>query len=160
MLLTYFSHITFNITIFKGWTRSDFLQLSGILIGGLITIFLSLLNNKLTDKQRLDHRLQIDEVIGDELNNIRYNESSDKAQLYNTKLINKKYFTNNTRNIFWGYPYHAAGLYSANFDGLEFVTVIEEWEGKKYYKVGVVPYDRILGVKTDGDSSFNGLIFC
>lgn len=140
------------------WTRGDYLQLAGIVIAAIIAIVVFLLQRRLTDKQRLDHRLEVEHKAGDKLYDIRYKDHSSKVQLYNTKLLNKKYFTQNKRSRLWGYPYHAAELYAANFDGLEFVVEIEEIKKRKYYKVGVIPYEKILGIKPDGDDTFNGMI--
>lgn len=141
------------------WTRSDYLELGGIVVSGFIAITIYLLQRRLSDKQRVDHRLDIEEKAGRKLYDIQYKDHSSKVHLYNAKLLNKKYFAQNKRNLVWGYPFHAAELYAANFDGLEFVVGIEEIAKKKYYKVGVIPYEHILGMKPDGDGSFNGMIF-
>jgi hypothetical protein len=141
------------------WTRSDYLQTIGIAVSALVAVGVFLLEKRLTAKQRVDHRLEVQEKTKIKLYEIHYNNHSSKIQLYNSKLLNKKYFAENKRDVWWGYPYHAAELYAANFDGLEFVVSIEEWGGQKYYKVGVIPYERILGVRPEGDGSFNGTIF-
>jgi hypothetical protein len=140
------------------WNRGDYLALAGIIISGLIAFTIYLLQKRLSDKQRVDNRLDIEHKAGEKLYDVRYKDHSSDVQIYNAKLLNKKHFSENKRDIFWGYPYHAAELYAANFDGLEFVTGIEEWGGKKYYRVGVIPYENILGIKPDGDGSFNGMI--
>lgn len=144
---------------FVGWDRGDYLSLIGIVVSAFIAIGLYFLQRKLTDKQRVDHRLEIEAKAGDKLSAIRYNEENSKIQLYNVRLLNKKYFTENKRSMIWGHPYLAAGLYGSNYDGLEFAIDIEEWNGKRYQKVGVIPYENILGIKPEGDGSFNGMIF-
>lgn len=141
------------------WTWSEYLELVGIVVSGLIAVAIYVLQRRITDKQRIDHRLEIETEIGQKLYDINYKDHSSKIHLYNAKLINKKYFSENKRSIIWGYPYHAAELYAANFDGLEFVVGIEKINGKKHYKVGVIPYEYILGIKPEGDGSFNGMIF-
>lgn len=143
----------------SGWTKSDSLQLIGIAVGTVVAFTVLLLQRKLSDKQRVDHRLDIEKKVGDKLYDIRYKDSNSKVQLYNSKLVGKSFFSNNKRSILWGYPYHGAELYTANFDGLEFVVGIEKRGNNKYYKVGVIPYEKILGVKPDGDGSFSGMIF-
>jgi|GEM_PF-2180629 len=140
------------------WTRGDYLALAGIVVSGFIAIAIYLLQRRLSDKQRVENRLEVEEKARLKLYDIQYKDHSSKVHLYNAKLLNKKYFSQNKRDIFWGYPYHAAELYSANFDGLEFVVGIEEWDKKKYYKVGVIPYENVLGVRPEGDGSFNGMI--
>lgn len=140
------------------WTRSEYLELVGIILSAFVAIGIYLLQKRLTDKQRVDHRLEVEEKIGKKLYDIHYHDHARKVQLYNTKLLNKKYFTQNKRDFWWGYPFHAAELYAANFDGLEFIVGIEEWNGQKYYQVGVIPYERVLGVRPEGDGSFNGMI--
>lgn len=142
----------------NGWTRGDYLALAGIVVSGFIAIAIYLLQRRLSDKQRVENRLEVEEKTRLKLYDIQYKDHSSKIQLYNAKLLNKKYFSQNKRDIIWGYPYHAAELYSANFDGLEFVIGIEEWNKKKYYKVGVIPYENILGIRPEGDGSFNGMI--
>jgi hypothetical protein len=140
------------------WTRSEYLELAGIVVSGLIAFTIYLLQKRLSDKQRVENRLGIEQKVEQKLQDIRNKKHSSKIQLYNTKLLSKKYFSENKRDIWWGYPYHAAELYAANFDGLEFVTGIEEWNKKKYYRIGVIPYENILGIKPEGDGSFNGMI--
>lgn len=141
------------------WTRSDYLQLLGSLVGALVAFTIYLLQQQLSDKQKIDHRLNVENIVGDKLYDIHYKDSNSEVQLYNSKLIGKRYFAKNKRSFWWGYPYHAAEIYIANFDGLEFVVGLEEWDNKKYYKVGLIPYERVLGVSPKGDSSFNGMIF-
>lgn len=141
------------------WTRSEYIELVGIIVSGFIAVAIYLLQRKITDKQRIDHRLEIEGKTGQKLHDIHYKDHSSKVHLYNSKLINKKYFSENKRSIIWGYPYHAAELYAANFDGLEFVVGIEKINDTKHYKIGVIPYEYILGIKPDGDGSFNGMIF-
>lgn len=137
---------------------TDILQVVGIVVTSLVALSIYGLQQRLTDKQRIENRLEVERAFEGKLYDIHYKDSSSKIQLYNSKLLNKKYFTKNKRSIVWGYPFHAAELYSANFDGLEFVIGIEELKDKKYYKVGVIPYENILGVRPDGDGSFNGMI--
>ena len=141
-----------------GWTRGEYLELAGIVVSGFIAIAIYLLQRRLSDKQRVENRLEVEEKARLKLYDIQYKDHSSKIQLYNSKLLNKKYFSQNKRDIFWGCPYHAAELYSANFDGLEFVVGIQEWNKKKYYKVGVIPYENVLGIRPEGDGSFNGMI--
>lgn len=141
------------------WGANEYLQLAGMLISGLIAFAIYLLQQQLTDKQRVDHRLEIENKAGQKLSEIRYRGHSSKVQLYNSKLLDSKHFSKNKRSIIWGYPYHAAELYSANFDGLEFVVGIEIVNNKKHYQVGVIPYEHILGIKPEGDGSFSGMIF-
>lgn len=142
-----------------GWTRSEYIEFAGIILTALVAFVIFLLQSRLTDKQRIDNRAELENRIGSKLYDIHYKDHSGKIQLYNSKLIGKTYFAENKRSFFWGYPFHGAELYEANFDGLEFVVGIEKWNNKKYYKVGVIPYERVLGVKPDGDGSFNGMIF-
>src|SRR4051812_7813437 len=111
----------------SAWTRSDYLGLAGIVVSGLIAFTIYLLQKRLSSKQRVDNRLEIEQKAGDKLYDIHYKDHSSKIQIYNVKLLNKKYFSENKRDVFWGYPFHAAELYAANFDGLEFVVGIEEW---------------------------------
>jgi len=148
-LASYFTHVSF----------SDWISIAGIFIGTVLAIVLYKLQQRLSDRQKIENRLQLEREIGKKLYDIHYNASNSKVQLYNIKLIGKGRFSKNRRSLLWGYPYHAAELYNANFDGLEFVVGIEKWSGKKYYRVGVVGYERILGVRPEGDSSFNGIIF-
>jgi hypothetical protein len=140
------------------WTTSEYLDLIGIVLSAFVAMGIYLLQQKLTDKQRVDHRLEIEEKVGKKLYEINYHSHPRKIQLYNAKLLNKRYFTQNKRSFWWGYPFHAAELYAANFDGLEFIVGIEEWKGQKYYQAGVIPYERVLGIRPEGDGSFNGLI--
>lgn len=140
------------------WNISEYLQLGGIVISGVIAFTVYLLQQRLSDKQRVDHRLEIENKANQKLYDIQYKDYSREVQLYNSRLLDKKYFSQNKRSILWGYPYHAAELYAANFDGLEFILGIEEWSKKKYYKVGVIYYENILGIKPEGDGSFNGMI--
>jgi len=139
-------------------TFSDALQVAGIIVTSLVAAGIYILQQRLTDKQRIDNRLEVERSIGTKLYDIRYKDFSPKIHLYNVKLLNKKYFAQNKRSRVWGYPFHAAELYAANFDGLEFVTGIKEVKGKKYYQIGVIPYENILAVRPDGDGSFNGMI--
>jgi hypothetical protein len=141
------------------WSRSDYLEVIGIIASVFIAIAVYLLQKKLSDKQKVDHRLEVEAKAGLKIQNITQNNESSKTQIYNSKLLNKKYFAQNKRDIVWGYPYHAAELYRANFDGLEFTVGIEKWKKKKLRKVGVLPFERILGIKAEGDGSFNGMIF-
>lgn len=143
----------------SNWGPNEYLQLAGIFISGLIAFTIYLLQQKLSDKQQVDHRLEIENKAGQKLSDIRYQDHSSKVQLYNSKLLNSKHFSKNKRSVIWGYPYHGAELYSANFDGLEFVVGVEEINKVKHYKVGVIPYEHILGIKPDGDGSFSGMIF-
>lgn len=145
--------------ILDDWTREEFLALVGIIISIFIAFAIYLLQKRLTDKQRVDHRLEIEDAVNKKLHAINYAKESRKVQLYNSKLINKRYFASNRRSIIWGYPYHGAALYGANFDGLEFIVSNEEWGGSKYQKVGVISYENILGIRPDGDGSFSGMIF-
>jgi hypothetical protein len=140
------------------WPRSDVIGLVGITISAVIAIVLFVLQRRLSDRQKIDNRLRIEETLGKKFYEINYKDHSRKIHLYNVKLLNKKYFSENKRNIIWGYPYHAAELYAANFDGMEFVIGIENIEGKKHYKVGVIPYERILAIRPEGDGSFNSMI--
>jgi hypothetical protein len=143
----------------SNWGPNEYLQFAGILISGLIAFTIYLLQQKLSDKQQVDHRLEIENKAGQKLSDIRYQGYSSKVQLYNSKLLNSKHFSTNKRSVIWGYPYHGAELYSANFDGLEFVVGVEEINNVKHYMVGVIPYEHILGIKPDGDGSFSGMIF-
>jgi len=144
--------------VFSTWSRNDYLSLAGILVSVVIAVTIYLLQKRISDKQKIDHRLEIENSVGKKLRKMQQGRSSHKVQLYNAKLLNKKYFSENKRSRVWGYPFHAAEFHSVNFDGLEFVTNIEEWNGKNYHKVGLIPFDRILGIKTDGDGSFSGMI--
>ena len=141
------------------WMLSDYLALIGIIVSIVIATGIYLLQQRLSDKQKIDNQILIENKLNKKLENIRYEKANSKIQLYNSKLLNKSYFTENKRSRIWGYPYHGAELYSANFDGLEFVVGLEEIKGVLHYKVGIIPYDRILGIKPDGDESFNGTIF-
>lgn len=136
----------------------NWINVVGILVGAALSISIYLLQQRLSDKQKIEHRLQLEREIGEKLSDIRYKKTNSKVQFYNTKLIDWGRFAENKRSFVWGYPYHAAELYSANFDGLEFVNGIEEWGDNKYYRVGVIDYERILSVRADGDGSFNGMI--
>lgn len=144
--------------MFIGWPRSDYLSLIGIFVSAIIAVALYFLQKRISDKQNVDHRLEIENAVGKKLNEMQHHKSSRKIQFYNVKLLNKRYFAENKRSRIWGYPYHGAEFHSVNFDGLEFVINIEKWNGKQYYKVGLVPFDRILGIKPDGDGSFSGMI--
>ncbi len=146
------------IEFFEGWTRADYLALLGIVASGFIAFAIYLLQKRLSDKQKVEHRLEVEEKVGEKLYDIHYKDHSRKIQIYNAKLLNKKYFSENKRDFFWGYPFLAAELYAANFDGLEFAIGLEEWNKKKYYKIGVIPYENILSVKPNGDGSFNDVI--
>ncbi len=141
------------------WTRGEYIELSALFVSGFIAVGIYLLQRRLSDKQRVDNRLEIEKSVGKKIYDIRYKDHSSKVQLYNAKLLNKRYFSENRRSIVWGYPYHSAELYAANFDGLEFTVSIEEIEGRKYYKVGIIPYEHVLGIKPEGDTSFSGMIF-
>ena len=140
------------------WSRSDILQLIGIIISSVIAIGVYGLQKRLTEKQRVDNRLAIEEAVKGKLYDIRHNHGSRKVQLYNSRLLNKKYFTRNSRSLIWGYPFHAAELYMADFDGLEFITGIKDINKKKYYEIGVIPYENIIGVRPEGDGSFHGMV--
>jgi hypothetical protein len=140
------------------WSRNDVIGLVGIAISAVIAIVLFMLQRRLSDRQKIDNRLRIEETLGKKFYDIDYNDHSRKIQLYNVKLLDNKYFSENKRNAVWGYPYHAAELYAANFDGMEFVIGIENINGKKHYKVGVIPYERVLAIRPEGDGSFNGMI--
>lgn len=142
----------------EGWAKSDTIGLVDIIISALIAIVLFILQRRLSDRQRIENRLKLEKTFGSKFYDIQYKDHSKKVQLYNAKLLNKKYFTENKRSVVWGYPYHAAELYGANFDGMEFVIGIEKINGKKHYKVGVIPYERILAIRPDGDDTFNGMI--
>lgn len=154
-----YSSLSFLYVNLGNWTRADYLQLISIIVSGVIAIIVYWLQRRLSDEQRVDHRLELEEKVGEKIYNIRFNNHFPKVQLYNAKLLNRKYFAKNKRDFFYGYPFHGAELYAANFDGLEFVVDVEEWNGKKYYKIGVIPYENILGVKPEGDGSFTGMIF-
>lgn len=143
----------------SNWEANEYLQVAGIILSGLIALTIYLLQQRLSDKQQVDHRLEIEDKAGQKLSEIHYKGHSSKAQLYNSKLLDSKHFSKNKRSIVWGYPYHGAELYSANFDGLEFVVGIEKINNIKHYKVGVIPYEHILGIKPNGDGSFSGMIF-
>lgn len=143
----------------NNWGTNEYLQLVGILISSLTALTIYLLQQRLSDKQRVDHRLETEKKVGKKLSDTCYKSHSCKVQLYNSKLLNNKNFSKNKRSIIWGYPYHGAELFAANFDGLEFVVGINLINGKKHYKVGVIPYEHILGIKPKGDGSFSGLIF-
>lgn len=143
----------------KDWTRGDYLQLMGIIVGIVVAYSIYLLQKRLSDKQKIEHRLDVEAKVGSKLYDILYKDSNPKVQLYNSRLIGKKRFAANKRSLLWGYPYHVAELYAANFDGLEFVVGIEKWGKDKFYKVGLISYERVLGVRAEGDSSFNGMIF-
>lgn len=140
------------------WSRSEIIGLVSIVISAVIAVVLFILQRRLSDRQRIDNRLRLEEAFGHKFYDIHYKDHSSKVHLYNVKLLNKKYFTENKRSIVWGFPYHAAELYAANFDGMEFVVGIEKINGKKHYRVGVIPYERILAIRPDGDGSFNGMI--
>jgi hypothetical protein len=144
--------------MFSGWTRGDYLSLIGIFVSAIMTVTLYFLQKRISDKQKIDHRLEIESSVGEKLHEMQQGKASRKVELYNVKLLGKKYFSGNKRSKIWGYPFHGAELHSVNFDGLEFVINIEEWHGKRYHKVGLVPFDRILGIKPHGDGSFNGMI--
>ncbi len=45
----------------SSWTRSDYLQLAGIFFSIVIAFGVHLLEQRLTDKQRVDHRLEIED---------------------------------------------------------------------------------------------------
>lgn len=139
-------------------TLDNWIGIGGVLVGSALSMVLYHLQQQLSDKQKLEHRLLIEKEFGKKLSDIRYKKSNSKIQLYNTKLLNGKGFAENKRSLLWGLPYHAAEVYSANFDGLELVVGIEQWGGRKYYKVGVIDYLRILNVRAEGDGSFNGMI--
>lgn len=143
----------------SNWEANEYLQLFGIFMSGAIAFTIYLLQQRLSDKQRVDHRLDIEKKAGQKLSDIRHDGHSSKIQIYNSKLLDSKQFSENKRSIVWGYPYHGAELYSANFDGLEFVVGIEVINNTKHYKVGVIPYEHILGIKPEGDGSFSGMIF-
>jgi hypothetical protein len=136
----------------------DIVQVVGIIASGLLAITIYMLQQRLSDKQKVDHRLEVERTAGGKLEEMKTKGHPSKIVLYNAKLLNKKYFADNKRSVVWGHPYHSAGFYSIAFDGLEFETSIEEWKGKKYRKVGLIPFERILGIKIDGDGSFNGMI--
>lgn len=142
-----------------GWSREEYLELIGIIVSSVIAIILFFLQRRVSAKQKIDHRLEIEREIEKKLYDIRYNDSNSKVQLYNVRLLTSKKFSANRRSILWGYPYHSAELYAANFDGLEFVDGIEEWDGERYHRVGLISYDRILSVRPEGDGSFNGPIY-
>ena len=130
-----------------------------LILTSTIAIAIYLLQSKLSDKETIDRRLEVEKEAGEKLLFIKQQRGSSKVQLYNSKLIGKKYFSTNKRSAIWGFPYHAAELYDLAFDGVEFVCGIEERSDKKYFKVGVIPYLRILKLQKNGDGSFNGPIF-
>jgi len=139
--------------------HSDWIAIVGTFVGSILSIVLFKLQQRLSDKQKIDNRLHVEREIGKKLYEIHYNNHSGKIQLYNTRLLNKQRFKTNSRSFVWGFPYHSAELYGADFDGIEYVIGIEEWGGIKYYKIGVIDYESILGVRPEGDGSFNGIIF-
>jgi hypothetical protein len=145
--------------VLSSLTLDNWIGIGGILVGSALSILLYHLQQQLSDKQKIEHRLLIEKEFGKKLSDIRYKKSNSKIQLYNAKLLNSAGFSRNKRSILWGLPYHAAEVYSANFDGLEFVVGVEKWNGNTYYKVGVIDYLRILNVRAEGDGSFNGMIF-
>lgn len=147
------------VGLFEGWTRSEYLELISICISVVIAFTIYLLQRRLSDKQKVENRLEIEAKAGEKLREIRGKKHSSKVHLYNVKLIDKRYFSSNKRNLIWGLPYHAASLYAINFDGIEFALGVEEWGDQKYDRVGVVPFERILDVRLEGDGSFNGPIF-
>lgn len=146
-------------TTFLNFSIGDWIGIAGIAIGATLSIILYKLQQRLSDRQKIENRLEVERQMNKKLYDIRYKDHNSKIQLYNIKLLGKGRFTKNKRSFLWGYPYHAAELYAANFDGLEFVVGIEKWNEKKFYKVGVIDYQRILGVRPEGDGSFNGTIF-
>lgn len=140
-------------------SMSDVIAIFGIIASITVAILIYLLQSRLTDKQKIENRLDLEKKLKQKLYHIHYDKHSSKVQLYNSKLIGKKNFANNKRTILWGYPFHAAELYQLNFDGIELVTDMIELDGEKYYKVGLIPYENVLGLSLDGDGSFNGYIF-
>lgn len=135
------------------------LDIISVSVSSLIAVVIYILQSKLSDKETIDRRLEVEKEAGEKISYIKRVRGSSEVQLYNSKLIGKRYFSSNKRSLVWGYPYHAAELYDLAFDGVEFVCGIEEWNNKKYYKVGVVPYIRVLKLRKNGDGSFNGPIF-
>lgn len=135
------------------------LDITSLIVSSAIAIGIYILQSKLSDRETIERRLEVEKEAGEKLSYIKRVNGNSKVQLYNSKLVGKKYFSSNKRSFLWGYPYHAAELYDLAFDGVEFVCGIEEWDRKKYYKVGVIPYLRILKLLKNGDGSFNGPIF-
>ena len=140
------------------WNLSDILQMTSIIVSIILAIAIYLLQKQLSDKQKVDHRFEVEREAGKKFREIQARGYSSKIELYNVKLLNKKYFAKNKRSRIWGMPYHAAHFHAITFNGLEFAVSTEHWHGQDYIKVGLIPFERVLGIKLDGDGSFGGMI--
>jgi len=136
------------LELLQSLTRSDWISIVGILISSIIAALLYILGKKIDDKQRIEHSLFIQDAISSVLL-----EGPRDVELYNIKLYDKKHFEKNDRSMVWGYAYHGAGLYNYSFSHVEFVTEIVKWGKNKFYRVGLIPYKRILKIMPEGDSS-------
>lgn len=133
------------------FTRAELISIFGIGISTLIAILLYVLGKKISDAQQISHISHTQDTIDVTLNGAYAKD----VELYNSKLYTSKNFAKNKRSRIWGYSYHGAGLRGYDFEGVELIVKLVSWNKKKYHRVGIIPYDRILKVQPRGDSSTN-----
>jgi len=130
---------------------SELVSMIGIGMSAIIAILLYILGRKINDTQRIGHI----NSLQNEIENMLSGAKGRDIELYNSKLYTSTNFAKNTRSRLWGYSCHGAGLRGYDFEGVEFMVELVKWHETKFYRVGVIPYERILKIRQTGDGSTN-----
>lgn len=151
------------------WLINNIVGVIGILIGGFIAYHVYFLSKRLTFQDKMANSDKIKRQVYKILNEVR-NGISRKVELINTKKYIRHYPHNNKKNRL-GYTYLGAELKGPKYNGIEFFCDMPqnlyidkdgEFTLKKtdrtdrkvdfyVYPVGLVPYEWIEYVDTNGD---------
>ncbi|MDP4010092.1 MAG: hypothetical protein Q8P53_03905 [Candidatus Shapirobacteria bacterium] len=135
------------------------------------------MSKKISTEARLEHRENIKEIAETILSEIHKKGLTSKVYLVNIVRYFKDY-PSNKENIFTGYSHIRAEIKSTRYDGIEFFAESPKevykksngqlsFTGKKenklfnVYPVGIVPYDWIEYLDSEGDEyGYVPLIYC
>lgn len=148
------------------WVINNIVGITGILIGGFVAYHIYSLSKKLTFRDRMSNMQEIKKQSYKILNEVR-NGISRKVEIINTKKY-KKHYPHNNDMTKHGFTYLGAEIKGPKYDGIEFFCdmpqclYIDEDEnftlkktGKNaefnVYPVGLIPYEWIEYVDTNGD---------
>lgn len=146
---------------------TPYVEWISLLISIIIAIVVYLLSNKITFRNKLEHRTSIRRKVEVLLNKIESRDLVRKVKIINTAKYNNRYFEEDWKKRIGAYSYLYDEIKTTKFDGIEFF--IGEWQpaykrnGKLHFTgteqqrvfnvitIGLIPYENIKYFEEHGD---------
>jgi len=159
------------------WFLGNYGWVISLLIQGFIAYHVFFLSQRLSNRERLRHKETIKRRADELLSEIRRKKLNSEVYLVNINRYFKDYPSNKERR-FEGYSHIKAEIKTTRFDGIEFFAEMPRevyrkpdgslsFKGSKKehlfntYPVGVVPYEWIEHVDSEGDEyAYVPLFYC